>query len=130
MTTELGASLGARGPIVSYGEGGFGFAGGLRRAGSILIVAEGVYAWDVADFASLRMESFEPFFAGQAARADRTEFFLLGVGAEHLFPSREIMQIFRSQRVGLEVMNTGAACRTCNVLLSEGRNFAAGLIAV
>jgi uncharacterized protein len=130
MTSQDGASLGARAPITSYGDGGFGFAGGLRRMGSILILADGVYAWDASELASLTPGGFEPFFASLTKGAPRPDFFLLGVGVEHLFPPMEIRRLFLSQRVGLEVMNTGAACRTCNVLLAETRSFAAGLIAV
>lgn len=127
---EADGPAGGRAPIASYGEGGFGFAGGLRREGSILILADGVYGWDVPDFASLGPESFEPFFARLSSGEGRPEFFLLGVGLQHLFPPAEVMRAFRARRVGLDVMTTGAACRTCNVLLSEGRSFAAGLIAV
>jgi uncharacterized protein len=130
MTSQVGAPLGGRAPIASYGDGGFGFAGGLRHQGSILILADSVYAWNVADLASLTPASFESFFASLAKGAPRPDFFLLGVGVEHLFPPMEIRRLFLSQRVGLDVMNTGAACRTCNVLLAETRSFAAGLIAV
>jgi uncharacterized protein len=98
--------------------------------GPVLILADGVYAWDATDLASLTPASFEPFFASLTKGAPRPDFFLLGVGVDHLFPPVEIRKLFLSQRVGLEVMNTGAACRTCNVLLSEARSFAAGLIAV
>jgi uncharacterized protein len=126
----MSGPFGARAPITSYGDGGFGFAGGARRMGSVLILADGVYDWDVASLADLRMDSFDSFFASLASAPGRIEFFLLGVGAQHLFPPAEIMQTFRSRRVSLEVMNTGAACRTCNVLLAENRSFSAGLIAV
>lgn len=130
MTSQDGALLGARAPIAAYGDGGFGFAGGLRHAGSVLILADGVYAWDAADFASLTAASFEPFFASLAKGTPRPDFFLLGAGVEHLFPSVDIRRLFLSQRIGLEVMTTGAASRTCNVLLAETRSFAAGLIVV
>ena len=105
-----GAPLGARAPIASYGEGGFGFAGGLRHAGSVLILADGVYAWDVGGFRQPdgRRASSPSSPAWRRERRARTSS-CLGVGVEHLFPSVEIRQAFRSRRVGLEVMTTGAA---------------------
>jgi uncharacterized protein len=129
MTAQV-APLGGRAPITSYRDGGFGFAGGLRFAGSMLMLADGVYAWDAPELAGLTTASFEPFFASLTKGAPRPDFFLLGVGVDHLFPPVEVRTLFLTRRVSLEVMNTGAACRTCNVLLSEARNFAAGLIAV
>lgn len=124
------ALLGARLPIASYGGGGFGFAGGLRHAGSILFLDDGVYAWDATNFASLTVAHFDPVFARLETAATRPAFFLLGVGAEPVFLTAEIRRLFAARRLGVDSMNTAAACRTCNVLLAEGRSFAAGLIAI
>jgi len=56
------------------------------------------------------------------------EVILLGTGTKLTFPSNEVRQFFLSKNIGLEVMDTGAACRTYNVLLAEGRNVAAAIL--
>ena len=53
---------------------------------------------------------------------------LLGTGATLTFPDQALMAQVLAQQVGLEVMDTAAACRTYNVLLSEGRNMIAALL--
>ena len=53
---------------------------------------------------------------------------LLGTGSRLIFPDRDIHQRFGTRGIGVEVMDTAAACRTYNVLLAEGRNVMALLI--
>jgi uncharacterized protein len=53
---------------------------------------------------------------------------LLGTGARQQFPDARVLQILHAQRIGVEVMDTSAACRTYNVLVTEGRSVAAALI--
>ncbi|MEE9492220.1 MAG: Mth938-like domain-containing protein [Gammaproteobacteria bacterium] len=53
---------------------------------------------------------------------------LLGTGSTLSFPDQALMAQVLAQQVGLEVMDTAAACRTYNVLLSEGRNMIAALL--
>ncbi len=52
---------------------------------------------------------------------------LLGTGAKQMFPGRVIRQAFAARKVGLEVMDLGAACRTYNILVQEERRVAAVL---
>lgn len=56
------------------------------------------------------------------------ELVVLGTGSTLTFPGRDILLHMRQQGIGLEVMDTAAACRTYNILMSEGRNVAAALI--
>jgi uncharacterized protein len=56
------------------------------------------------------------------------EVVLLGTGARARFPSRTSLRTFAENGVGLEVMDSGAACRTYGVLVAEGRKVAAGII--
>lgn len=53
---------------------------------------------------------------------------LLGTGTRQHFPSAEFMMEFYQRGVGVEVMTTDAACRTFNVLVSEGRRVVAALM--
>jgi uncharacterized protein len=56
------------------------------------------------------------------------EVVLLGTGLRLRFPMPRVMAFFRRHAVGIEAMNTAAACRTYNVLMSEGRSVAAALL--
>lgn len=56
------------------------------------------------------------------------EVVLLGTGSRLQFPDPKFLSIFLEQKIGIEVMDTGAACRTFNVLISEGRNAVAALL--
>ncbi|HNP34647.1 MAG TPA: MTH938/NDUFAF3 family protein [Woeseiaceae bacterium] len=53
------------------------------------------------------------------------ELIVLGTGNNNIFPPREIMFALAKKGIGFEVMDTGAAARTFNVLANEGRKFAA-----
>ena len=53
---------------------------------------------------------------------------LLGTGATQKFPATNIRAAFAQRRIGLEVMDVGAACRTFNLLVQEGRRVAAALL--
>ncbi len=114
-----------RAPIDAYGNGGFRFAE-MSHVGSILLLPSGIYAWPVADYEDLAPASFAAVFD----EADAIDFLLLGTGAQQHFPTPEIRAAFERAGVGLDVMDTGAAARTYNVLLAEDRAVAAALIAV
>ncbi len=58
------------------------------------------------------------------------EIIILGTGKQQLFPSVEILAPVYDAGMGLEIMDTGAACRSFNLLASEGRKVAAGLILI
>ncbi|MGI9382723.1 MAG: Mth938-like domain-containing protein [Methyloligellaceae bacterium] len=112
-------------PIDAYGNGGFRFAQ-MSHRGSLLLLPSGIYAWPVHQFDDLVGVDFERVF-GEAAAID---FLLLGTGEKQQFPPAAIREAFATAGLGLEVMDTGAACRTYNVLLGEQRAVAAALIAV
>lgn len=58
----------------------------------------------------------------------RPQVLLLGSGARQVFPDRQLLAQLYAARIGFEVMDTAAACRTYNVLVGEGRAVAAALI--
>jgi uncharacterized protein len=100
--------------------------GGVRHHGSLLILPGGIYPWPVATMEELTAESLAPVLSlGREAG-----FLLLGTGATQIFPSPDLRQAFAAAGLGVEAMDTGAACRTYNVLLGEERVFAAALIAL
>lgn len=114
-----------RAPLDAYGNGGFRFAD-MSHRGSLLILPSGIYGWDVAALDDLTPERCALFLA----ELQRPAFVLLGTGREHRLPPEPIRKLFADAGIGLEPMSTGAAARTFNVLLAEGRDFGAGLIAV
>ena len=58
------------------------------------------------------------------------EVVLLGTGENQVFPDPAMLSAMMARGVGLEVMDTGAACRTYNILLGEGRRIVAGLMMI
>jgi len=80
--------------------------------------------WAVAGFDALT----EADYAGLLAHSP--DLVLLGTGAAIRFPHPRLMQALTAARVGVEVMDTAAACRTFNVLTAEGRKVLAALIVV
>jgi uncharacterized protein len=112
-------------PIDAYGNGGFRFAG-MSHRGSLLFLPSGIYGWEWTDPASLSLHSFEKVLAER----ERIETLLLGTGTAQVFPPSQLRKAFVEAGIGLEPMSTGAAARTYNILLAEGRLVAAALIAV
>jgi uncharacterized protein len=57
----------------------------------------------------------------------KPEVIILGSGARQRFPERGLLQEIMKSGIGVEVMETGAACRTYNILMAEGRRVAAAI---
>jgi uncharacterized protein len=64
----------------------------------------------------------------QMIAALQPEVILLGTGNRLEFPAQEVLASVQRLQIGIEVMDTAAACRTYNILMAEGRQVAAGLI--
>lgn len=111
--------------INSYGDGGFTIAT-VRHEGSVLVLPRATLAWPVAAVAELTPDLFAPILAA----APRPAVLLLGCGKGMLPVPRAIRDHLRAAGIVVEPMDTGAACRTFNVLLTEGRDVAAALVAV
>jgi uncharacterized protein len=112
-------------PIDSYGNGGFRFAE-MSHRGSILMLPSGIRAWPVVSPAEVTIETLAPVFA----EGDAVDLLLLGTGRDVVPVTDALRQRFRDARIGLDVMQTGAAARTYNILLAENRKIGAALIAV
>jgi uncharacterized protein len=78
--------------------------------------AHGFDALEEADYATLLTDS--------------PEIVLLGTGEKQRFPKPSLLRTLIDARVGIEVMDTRAACRTFNILVAEGRRVTAALIVV
>jgi uncharacterized protein len=123
---SIAARYPGRAPIDAYGNGGFRFAETSHR-GSILCLPSGVYAWAPTG----PDEIAEPgAFAPVLAEKGTLGLLLLGTGRRQVMPVTEVRRAFDAAGIALEAMDTGAACRTYNVLLGEGRPVGAALLAV
>jgi uncharacterized protein len=111
--------------IDAYGNGGFRFAE-MSHRGSILALPSGIRAWDVTAPAQFSAAAFAPVFA----EGEAIEILLVGTGRDVAGFPGDLRQRFRDLRIGLDVMQTGAAARTYNVLVAENRKVGAALIAV
>lgn len=114
-----------RAPIDSYGNGGFRFAG-MSHRGSLLVLANGMHAWQPGRFSDVTRADFAAVLASER----RPAFLLFGTGSDMHFPSPDLRRAFAEVGVTLEAMATGAAVRTYNILLAEKRDVAAALLAV
>ena len=111
--------------IQGYGAGGFTIDG-KRVTGSMLVFPDRLVAWPVAAFDQVTPESLSAVTAAVPA----VEILLIGSGARLELAPAALRAGLRDAGIALDVMDTGAACRTYNVLLAEERRVAAALIAV
>jgi uncharacterized protein len=114
-----------RAPIDAYGNGGFRFAE-MSHRGSILALPSGIEAWDVASPDDIRPAAL----ARVLAEAKDIEILLVGTGDGLVPLPREARAALEAAGLFPDLMATGAAVRTFNVLLSESRAVAAALLAV
>ncbi len=117
--------FGGQPPIDAYGNGGFRI-GAIRHNGSLLLTPSRALEWPVRSMAAMSTDSF----AVLEGEAGDIELLLLGCGTRIEMVPKAIRESVRAMGMTLEQMDTGAACRTYNVLLAEKRKIAAALIAV
>lgn len=111
-------SYGSARAIDGYGPGFFRVGGHVLR-GACLITP-----WDAGPWGGLSDT------AAPLSLNGRIDVLLLGMGAEIAHPPAAFRQALEAAGIGVEAMNSPAACRTYNVLLGEGRRIAAALLPV
>jgi len=111
--------------IQGYGEGGFRIAG-TSYAGSVLVSRETTVAWPVSEIEAITPENLSAVISAVPG----VDILLIGCGNRAVPLAAALRDVLRENGIGSEVMDTGAACRTFNVLLAEDRAVAAALIAV
>lgn len=108
--------------FTGYGED-YVSVNGERHGDNLIVLPDRLIpGWTQANFDTLGLGDFE-----QLAALD-TEIILLGTGKQLRFPRPQLLRPLIQAQKGLEVMDIHAACRTYNILLSEGRHVAAALI--
>lgn len=78
--------------------------------------------WQVVNAATMKFEDIEPL------TEKAPEIILLGTGRRLVFPAADIRARVMALGIGIEVMDTPAACRTYNILVGESRRVVAALI--
>lgn len=109
--------------IQKYGKAGFRI-GGADHAGAIIVTADTTtpWGWDSADLAKS--------LQNLAGTLNDIEVLIIGTGSRGILMPPTLRQPFRDKKIAVESMDTGAACRTYNVLIAEGRLVAAALVPV
>ena len=109
--------------IESYGRIGFRVSG-IAYEGAILVFPDATVPWEgTAVFADLNDTSLAPVMARGGV-----EILLVGCGKRMLPLARSLRAQLREAGIVVDTMDTGAACRTYNVLLAEDRRVAAALL--
>jgi uncharacterized protein len=121
ITSEIPAG---RQVIQSYGESGFRISGVVIR-GSVIVLPQRSLAWQVARPEDVTIETLSPVIDAEP----KVELLLLGCGRRQIMLAGGLLEALKRVRLIVEPMDTGAACRTYNVLLAEDRRVAAALIA-
>lgn len=109
--------------IGGYGDGGFSIAG-VRHEGAVFVFAERTEPWDAPDAHAVSAVALSRILDdGQAGGL-----VLVGCGPAFVPPPKGLRAELKALGRVLEWMDTGAACRTFNVLLAEGRPVVAALL--
>ncbi|MBB4266819.1 Mth938-like domain-containing protein [Roseospira visakhapatnamensis] len=107
--------------IQAYGDGAFRIQG-RQHAGSLILLPDQIVPWS----GDLTAEGLAPVLAV----ADAVEILIIGCGATMTQVPPDLRRVLRDHGIVPEPMDTGAGCRTWNVLLVEDRRVAAALTAL
>lgn len=105
-------------PIDGYGPGFFRIGGKIVE-GAVTVFPSGVAAWGGFDDTAAILD-----------QADDLDVLFVGTGAEIAHPPADFRKSLEDAGIGVETMASPAACRTYNILLSEGRRVAVALLPV
>jgi uncharacterized protein len=108
--------------IERYGPSGFRVSGVIYR-GPVLVFPDATLPWTARDAMAVTWESLAPVI-----ERGGVQILLLGLGRRMAAVAVPLRAALRGAGIALEPMDTGAACRTWNILLAEDRQVAAALI--
>lgn len=108
--------------IEGYGPDGIRIGGRSYRAGLILTPDRIIEGWGPDEASRLAAEHIAALLELDP------QVIVIGTGRTQVFPDPAVYSAIARGGVGLELMDTGAACRTYNILMAEGRRVAAGLM--
>jgi len=111
--------------VQAYGDGRFKVSGEVYE-GSILIFPERTEMWSVGDAGRIDMAALDAVVAESHA----VDLLLIGCGPRFAAVPKGLREALKAAGIVLEWMDSGAACRTFNVLVAEERRVAAAILAV
>ena len=109
--------------IESYGAGSFRVSGVMHQ-GAVMVLPLATYPWFAASMTEISLDNLAPVIEA------KVEILLLGCGPKMIRLAPAVRQSLRDHGIVADVMDTGAACRTYNILLAEDRRVAAALLPV
>ncbi len=112
--------------IEAYGARGFRVSG-VAYAGAVIVFPDVTVAWRASTMADVSLASLAAV-SERAGGVNAVEILLLGCGKQILPVPRPLREALRAAGIVIDAMGTGAACRTYDVLLGEGRRVAAALL--
>lgn len=126
MTVDI-SPLAPEGRLIvdSYGPGRFKISGRTHQ-GSLLLSLDSINPWPIQDPSALAADSLDPL----TAVTPPCEVVLLGCGPRMTLVPSAIRAAWKERGLAVDIMDTGAACRTYNILVAEDRRVAAALIAL
>jgi uncharacterized protein len=126
MVEILPMPLQDRQVVQRYDKGGFRVSDQEWRGGIIIFPTRTV-GWPYSMLAELDIAAFAPI---QAANDPRVELLIVGTGSKMALLPSVLRAELRAAGLAVDVMDTGAACRTYNILVGEERRVAAALLPV
>lgn len=111
--------------VQSYGAGRFKVSK-IDYQGSIIVLPTQTLSWNVSGLDDINLDTLDPVLAEDP----RIEILLIGCGKMMQLLPKVLMDTCRQKGLAIDAMDTGAACRTYNILAAEGRRVAAGLVAL
>lgn len=121
MKIELNNDFFTSNKIFSYSDDSFRLKDKLITSNLVISKDRLIENWPVDSYQNFALQHLDQIISWQP------EVILLGTGKEPGFPNPELIAYASSKNIGLEIMDTGAACRSYNLLIDEGRNVVACL---
>ena len=121
MKIELDRDISGSNIIISYSDDSFKLKDKSIKSNIIISKDRLIENYPVNDYRNLAPQHLDQIISWQP------EIILLGTGKQPSFPDLDLITYVTSKNIGLEIMDTGAACRSYNLLINEGRNVVACL---
>ncbi len=121
MKIELDSENSTSNKIISYSDDTFTLKDKIIKSNLVISKDHLIENWLVESYKYLALQHMDQIIAWQP------EIILLGTGKESAIQNMELLSYISSKNIGLELMDTGAACRSYNLLIDEGRNVVACL---
>lgn len=119
-------------PVISdYGNGRFVFSNDQVHEGPMMIIGEdisgfSIHLWKVSDRSAISKKDFDLVLNA----VHRPDLVIVGVGTAMNHPYMDLRRELNAEGLPAEILTTSAACRTWNLLLSEGRKIALAVLEV